>query len=83
MSGDLTKVQKQIIFHASGLERSRKIYRDYYNTEENDANLLELVRLGYFTGPVGSAMFAKGCANFYLTDLGKAMSMVIKMEGGE
>ncbi len=79
---DLSKEELHAIYHSSGLERSRTIYRTHYCTYTDDAILNGLVGKGCFVGPQHIEKNAygtdKSSGYYYLTKLGKQVAITIK-----
>lgn len=79
----LTEKQEHKILHASGLTNSKKMYRSHYVTETNNADLVELVKQGYFfvyrTGEAAMLPASETC--FVLTDKGKQKALELSKKG--
>ena len=78
----MSKEELHYVYHSSGLERSRKIYRDYYCTYTDDEIANSLVELKLMIGPQdvrpNSWGTDKDSGYYRLTKLGKQIAITIK-----
>ena len=79
---DLTKEQKGMLTHATGLDRSLKIYREHYCCQADSQPLNDLVARGLMTGPHRSSMLPDGSAYFYVSPAGKELAAALAKEPG-
>lgn len=79
---EMTDSQVDLVFHASGLERSKTIYREYSCTYIDSPVETGLVKMGVMVGPQHNFKNAWGtdreAGYFYLTDFGKQIALTIK-----
>jgi len=78
----LSKEELHYVYHSSGLENSRHLYRDYFCSYIDDEIALNLVKHGLMTGPQKHQANAWGtnktAAYYFLTKLGKQVAITIK-----